>query len=105
MSETRSILGRLDNWKVAMTILIFLLIMVGIGNLMATYNAVDNFKQSQVRQGQVTQQKLCQTFAKLGALKPPSGDPRNNPSRAFDQNLHGTLVELGNDVGCHIKPG
>lgn len=100
MREIRSVIRRLDNWKVAITFLILLLIMVGVGNLLATYNAIDNFRQAQMDAGQVVEQKLCKTFGKLGALKPPPGDPIANPSRAFDQQLHETLVELGADVGC-----
>lgn len=100
MREIRSVISRLDNWKVAMTIVVFLLVLVGVGNLLATYNAIDNSKQAQRDAGQVVEQKLCRTFGKLGALKPPPGDPVHNPSRAFDQQLHQTLVELGTDVGC-----
>jgi hypothetical protein len=104
LKEVRSLVSRLDNWKVAITILMFLLILVGVGNLLATYNAIDNFKKAQVDAGQVVEQKLCKTFGKLGDLKPPPGDPINNPSRAFDQKLHETLVELGTDVGCPPRP-
>jgi hypothetical protein len=54
----------------------------------------------QQRAGVILEQKLCTTFAKLGALKPPAGNPKTNPSRAFDDNLHATLDELGTDLGC-----
>ena len=96
----RPLLRRLDGTMVAIVCLLGLLVLVGAGNLLATYRAVDDFKKAQKQAGQVVEQKLCKTFGKLGALKPPPGDPVSNPSRAFDQNLHGTLVELGTDVGC-----
>lgn len=88
----RAIMRRLnlDSTKIAIAGLLLLLILVGIGNLLATYNAVDNFRQSQRQAGQVFEQKICVTFAKLGALKLPPNE----------QALHDTLVELGADVGC-----
>lgn len=106
-----SILRRLDNVKIAISALLVLLILVGLGNLWATYNAIGNFKtaqeqehSSQVRAQQqasrVVEGKLCNTFHKLGAVKPPAGDPMKDPHLAFDMNLHSTLVELGADVGC-----
>lgn len=86
----RSILRRLDNTKVAISGLLVLLILVGIGNLLATYNAVDNFRQGQRQAGQVVEQKICTTFGKLGALHLPPDE----------RELHQTLIELGADVGC-----
>lgn len=44
--------------------------------------------------------KLCLTFHRLSALKPPPGDPAKNPSRAYEQEQHDTLVQLGTDLGC-----
>lgn len=54
----------------------------------------------QEQQGRVIEQKLCTTLSKLAALTPPAGDPTQNPSRAYLQNQHQTLAELGPDVGC-----
>lgn len=50
--------------------------------------------------GLLVEHKICQTLASLAALKPPAGNPRTNPSRAFDDSLHSTLDGLGPDLGC-----
>lgn len=63
-------------------------------------HAVHDNQAAQQRQGQVIERKLCLTFVKLAALKPPAGNPKTNPSRAFDDNLHATLDDLGTDLGC-----
>ena len=56
--------------------------------------------------GAVLEAKLCATLAKLAANKPPAGNPQTNPSRAYDQNNHAILDELGPDLGCGPKrPG
>ena len=58
-------------------------------------------EQAEQRQaGAVLGGKLCLTFGKLAALKPPPGPAAENPSRAFEQELHATLDELGADLGC-----
>lgn len=53
-----------------------------------------------VRSSQLVIDKLCLTFGKLGSLTPPPGDPVKNPSRAYEQEQHDTLVQLGTDLGC-----
>lgn len=55
---------------------------------------------SQQRAGVILGEKLCTTFGALAALKPPAGNPRTNPSRAFDDDLHAKLDQLGTDLGC-----
>ncbi|HMG62696.1 MAG TPA: hypothetical protein VK599_07090 [Streptosporangiaceae bacterium] len=55
---------------------------------------------TQARQGRITEQKLCATFGQLAALRPPPGNPAANPSRAYLQAEHATLVRLGTDLGC-----
>jgi hypothetical protein len=50
--------------------------------------------------GVVLGAKLCSTFGTLAALKPPAGDPKTNPSRAYEQEEHAALVQLGTDLGC-----
>jgi hypothetical protein len=54
----------------------------------------------QARQGQVIEHRLCATLGALAALQPPAGDPAKNPARAYDQQLHATLAQLGPDLGC-----
>lgn len=57
-------------------------------------------QQEQQRAGALLEQKLCTTFGKLAANKPPAGNPATNPSRRYDQNNHAILDELGADLGC-----
>lgn len=54
----------------------------------------------QARQGKLIEQKLCTSFSRLAALKPPAGAPGKNPSRAYLQGEHAILVGLGTDLGC-----
>ena len=56
------------------------------------------------RQGALVEQKLCLTFARLAALKPPPGNPEMNPAKAYEQALHLRLDQLGTDVGCKSGP-
>ena len=57
-------------------------------------------QDAQRRQGQVLEQKLCTSLGRLAALHPPPGLPADNPSRAYLQQEHAVLAELGPDVGC-----
>lgn len=60
---------------------------------------------AQQRAGDGLEAKLCITFSRLSALKPPAGDPDTNPSRAYLQGQHAQLVELGTDLGCKTGRG
>jgi len=55
---------------------------------------------SQRRQGQLFEAKLCTTLDRLAALSPPPGSVAGNPSRAYLQDQHDVLAQLGPDVGC-----
>ena len=66
----------------------------------ASQAAQQHEEAAQHQAGVLLGEKLCTTFSRLAALKPPAGDPAKNPSRAYDQELHATLDELGADVGC-----
>jgi len=55
---------------------------------------------SQQQAGAVIGRKLCTTLDRLAALKPPPGPASQNPSRAYEQELHATLAQLGPDIGC-----
>ena len=55
---------------------------------------------ARLREDQAVLGKLCLTFGKLAVLEPPAGNPQANPSRAYEQTLHMTLVDLGADLGC-----
>jgi hypothetical protein len=91
----------------AVAVLFILVLFSGAGNLWASWTEVHN-AQAQQRHEQVLQQqagvaleqKLCSTFGAIAELKPPAGNPETNPSRAYDQQLHAVLVQLGLDLGC-----
>jgi len=55
---------------------------------------------AQRRQARQVEHKLCMSFGKLAALKPPPGNPADNPSRAYLQNQHDILAGVGPDIGC-----
>jgi hypothetical protein len=88
-------------------VLLALVLVVGGGNLWASWLEVHSAQAAQRRevaaqrqQGRVTERKLCTTMQRLAALKPPPGSAAANPSRAYDQSLHATLDQLGPDLGC-----
>ena len=97
--------------------LVALTLIVGGGNLWSGYTqarwqahavlvAEQRVQAEQRAAGAVLEAKLCATLAKLAANKPPAGNPQTNPSRAYDQNNHAILDELGPDLGCGPKrPG
>jgi hypothetical protein len=80
--------------------LFILTLIVGGANLLATFEVVHANQGEQQRQGQALERKLCTTFGRLAALKPPAGSPGSNPSRAYLQRQHATLAEIGTDLGC-----
>ena len=52
------------------------------------------------RAAALIEQKLCLSLGRLAALRPPAGNPADNPSRAFEQAQHAILAGLGPDIGC-----
>lgn len=112
-------MSRRINWvATSIAALLVLLIVTGLGNLWATYSSYHHFqdqynaqqaenkrqdqtqKASQKAQDIAVQKKICTTLSALAALKPPPGDAKKNPSRAYDQQLHDVLAGLGPDIGC-----
>jgi hypothetical protein len=95
-------------WRI---VLVSVLVM-GLGNLIATYlyvrsnNASQNASQdaSQKRQGAISAARLCSSLNRLAVLKAPEGDPATNPGRAYDQELNAILITLGPDAGCPKAP-
>lgn len=87
--------------------LVALTLVVGGGNLWASYAQVQAYKAGQHReqvqqrqQGAVIERKLCTTLSRLASRNPPAGSAGSNPSRAYLQWQHDTLAQLGPDVGC-----
>ena len=100
-----TVLARRTLRSVAVLVLLALLV-TGI-NLLWTAHEVRAFSSSQQQQstaqqqqGQAIEKKLCTTLGRLAALKPPAGAPAKNPSRAFEDDMHATLSQLGPDIGC-----
>lgn len=87
----------------ALVFLFALAVVLAACGLFWTVRAVNASRAAQQSQGRAVERKLCTTFARLAALKPPPGDASRNPSRAYEQELHVTLDELGTDLGC--RPG
>lgn len=77
-----------------------LVLIVGGGNLAATWSYVHDYKLSQVRQSQIIVAKLCTTLDELAQNKPPTGNPDTNPSRAYEQKEYRILTGIGHDIGC-----
>ena len=85
------------NTTPAVGVLLALTLIMGAGNLWASWIEVHN---SQQQQEHLVKQNLCVTYAALAALKPPTGDVAQYPGRAYEQSLHATLAELGTDLNC-----
>ena len=83
----------------ALVFLFALAVLLAAFGLFWINHAVHDSQAAQRIQGQAVERKLCTTFGTLAALKPPTGNPRTNPSRAFDDDLHTTLDQLGTDLG------
>lgn len=92
--------------KRALVTLFALAVLLGgaglLGGLLG-YKAAQAAQASQQRQGSAFEAKLCTTLNRLAALDPPPGNVSDNPSRAYLQQLHAVLAELGPDVGCAIR--
>lgn len=70
------------------------------GSYFITQAEIHSAQQAQQAQGQMFETNLCHTLNTLKAQKPPVGNPKTNPSRAFDQEQHQALAQLAADVGC-----
>lgn len=107
-SRRRSLPGDVSRGaKLWLALLLVLVLIIGAGNLWATYAEVNSFKAQFAAQQRVQQElgkqevgKLCSTFGHLAALKPPAGDAAANPSRAYEQQLHSILSGVVVDIGC-----
>lgn len=112
--RARAALARLK-WQYAFVFLVLLSLSVGGFSILFSVSYYHREQASQQRQaaqqqaaqraqGAAFEHRLCTTLSRLAALRPPSGSPAGNPSRAFDQQQHAVLAELGPDVGCKEKP-
>jgi hypothetical protein len=86
--------------RYAYVVLAALILAMTAVNVLFTVSYYHREQASQQHQGQMLEQKLCSSLDKQAELKPPGGSPANNPSRAYLQQQHAVLAELGPDVGC-----
>lgn len=95
----------------ALVFLYALSVILAGANLFWTAHSVDTSRAAiqgaqhreqvlQQQAGAVLGERLCATFGKLAALKPPPGNPAANPARGYEQEEHATLDQLGTDLGC-----
>lgn len=84
----------------AVVYLFVLSALFSVVTLAAFVHYVNGQRAAQQRAGELVEQKLCATLGKLAALTPPAGNPATNPSRAYEQELHATLDQLGPDIHC-----
>ena len=91
----------------ALAILVALMLITCAANLVTSRVQFDDYTASQAREqaqqraaGVVVERKLCQTLGAVASLQPPPGNPKTNPSRAYDDQLHARLGKLGPDLGC-----
>lgn len=87
--------------------IIIAMVIVAVFNAAATLfivstvqHQIEATRQQQQHQGQVTERKICTSLDALANVSPPPGNPGSNPSRAYEQQLHNILSQLGPDLGC-----
>ena len=55
---------------------------------------------AQRRQGAQIEKALCADLGTMAAIRPPAGNPKTNPSRAYEQDEHRAWAGLTRDLGC-----
>jgi uncharacterized protein HemX len=93
--------------KFWIALLLLLVLVVGAGNLLATYeqnqSTQHKFADQQSAQQKIAQaevQALCRDLGTMAALKPPSGSAVSNPSRAYEQAEHNAWAGLFTSIRC-----
>jgi hypothetical protein len=61
---------------------------------------IHNSLQQSGQQELVATRRTCHDLSALSGLKPPPGNPKTNPSRAFDQGEHRIYAQLYKDAEC-----
>jgi hypothetical protein len=90
----------------AIVALFALTVALSAASILFTVGYFHREQGTQQRQGEQLEQRLCATLgplAGLATLRPPAGNPGDNPSRAFEQDLSAKLAplaQLGPDLGC-----
>jgi hypothetical protein len=86
--------------RVVIAVFLGLVIIATVGNLWATYLLNEHFTRQQQQTSQQVDAKLCASFGKLAALKPPGGAAASKPAGLYEQRQHDILAGLGVDIGC-----
>lgn len=104
--------------KLWIVLLLILVLLVGAGNLWATFDQNQATKSQFAAQNQSTQHKfadqqaaqqkiaqaevqaLCKDIGTMAAIQPPSGSPQSNPSRAYEQAEHNAWTGLFTSIRC-----
>lgn len=98
---------RRDRWVVALAAIIVVLLNGGFSVLITKViqdqaaAAQAQVQAQERRQGIREVRAICTGFDTLAALKPPRGNPKKNPSRAYLQGQHAALDEIGAGLGCN----
>jgi hypothetical protein len=83
----------------------FLIIALALlGSYFVTQSDIAANMRAQQAAAAMSEQHLCTTLNALKALQPPPGNPKTNPSRAFDVEQHDVLAQLAADLGCPAIP-
>lgn len=93
--------------KLWIVLLLILVLIVGAGNLWATFDqnqsTQQKFADQQAAQQKIAQeevQALCKDIGTMAAIQPPSGSPQSNPSRAYEQAEHNAWTGLFTSIRC-----
>lgn len=86
--------------RYAFVALVVLTLLMTAAAILFTISYYHTEQASQRAQGAALEHKLCTSLDRLAALKPPPGSVADNPSRAYEQEQHAILAQLGPDVGC-----
>jgi len=100
--------------KISVVVLFVLAVAIGVAAYLAAigyYHREQGVQQHQAAQQEAAQKaqgaaferRLCTSLNRLAALSPPPGSAVGNPSRAYLQQQHAVLAELGPDVGCGAR--
>lgn len=98
--KSRSLYGFISRLVSVLMLAVVLNAAVTVGIVAYFRSQIYETNHRQQQQGLLVEDRLCVSLDKLAALKPPSGNPDTNPSRAFEQEQHKILSELGPDIHC-----
>jgi hypothetical protein len=89
-------LGRIRSFRIVVITFVVAILL----NALFTVWSINNYQNQSRAQGVAIEKTLCHTLDSLSALNPPPGNPADNPSRAYLQQQHKVLSELGSDLKC-----